>query len=61
MTDREMTGREICERWARFQLGPGASQEDVEAAAKAFWESCSTGELWHVYAAAEVLRQEGLL
>ncbi len=53
-----MTGKEICEAYARFK---GVPEDAVVQWAKQFWEQSPTGELVHVYAALEEMRAAGVL
>ena len=53
------TCKEICEAYIKFCF-PDLSQEQVEKEAKDFYEASPTGELFHVFAAAEVLKNAGV-
>lgn len=55
------TGKQICEAWARRQLGDRADAAEVAAYAERFWRASPSGELAHVFVAASILEEEGLL
>jgi hypothetical protein len=53
-----MTGKQICEQYARFN---GVPESDVPAWARNFWEAGPRGDLFHVFAARDEMRAAGFM